>query len=74
MSEEPVFVEVPYSELSESTLNALIEAFVLREGTDYGHSDYPLEKKVQQVRKQLERKEIKIFYNLEEQSFDIIKS
>ena len=37
---------IPFQQLNPDTLNALIEAFVLREGTDYGDSDISLSGKV----------------------------
>ena len=42
---------------SPDALTGVIESFVLREGTDYGERDVPLETKVMQVRRQLERRE-----------------
>ncbi len=61
MSDQPV--EVPYHRLPEELLRRVIEEFVTREGTDYGHSDYALEDKVAQVRKQLERGTAKIVFD-----------
>lgn len=40
---------IPWQEISEDTLHRLIEAFVLREGTDYGEHEIPMEDKVLQV-------------------------
>lgn len=40
--------------VSMEALRGLIEAFVLREGTDYGHVDYTLDQKCAQVAGQLE--------------------
>lgn len=45
-------VQVPYESLSVEVLNAIIEEFVLQEGTDYG-AECSLSDKVEQVRKQL---------------------
>ena len=39
-------VEVPYGELAPATLRAVIESFVLREGTDYGERDASFASKV----------------------------
>ena len=47
------FIEVPYQQLSEEVLQALIEEFITREGTDYGLQDYSLDQKVAQVQRQL---------------------
>jgi uncharacterized protein YheU (UPF0270 family) len=44
--EAPDPIEVPYGELSAELLNAVIESFVLREGTDYGEREFSLEDKV----------------------------
>jgi len=44
---------IPWKELDPDTLNNLIEAFVLREGTDYGEQERSLEQKVEDVRRQL---------------------
>lgn len=43
---------IPHEELSESTLNGIIKAFVLQEGTDYG-VQFSLEEKVTAVKRQI---------------------
>lgn len=65
-------VVVPYTELAEQTLRAVIEAFVLREGTEYGSRDFALEEKVAHVRSQLERGAARIIYDPESNSIDIV--
>jgi len=47
-------VEVPASALEAELLRALIEDYVTREGTDYGHGDYSLDSKVDGVLTQLD--------------------
>jgi uncharacterized protein YheU (UPF0270 family) len=64
-------VEVPYSELSADLLNAVIESFVLREGTDYGEKELSLEDKVARVVGQLKRGEAKIVFDPESESVTI---
>ena len=64
-------VEVPISELAPETLTALIESFVLREGTDYGEREVPLSSKVGQVLKQLERGEARIVFDPVSETVDI---
>lgn len=44
---------VPPESLSAEALRGVIEAFVLREGTDYGHQDYSLEAKCRAVERQI---------------------
>jgi len=63
---------IPYRELSADALRGVIEAFVLREGTDYGETHHSLEDKVQQVLRQLERKEAHIVFDANTESVDII--
>jgi uncharacterized protein len=69
--EAPEPVEVPYTELSSELLHAVIESFVLREGTDYGERELSLEDKVARVVGQLQRGEIKILFDPESESITI---
>lgn len=64
-------VDVPVSELAPETLQALVEAFVLREGTDYGVREVPLDSKVGQVLRQLQRGEARIVFDPITESVDI---
>ncbi len=61
--ETPEPVEVPYSELPADLLNAVIESFVLREGTDYGELEFSLTDKVERVIRQLKKGEVKIVFD-----------
>jgi hypothetical protein len=65
-------VAVPHGELSPEALRGVIEAFVLREGTDYGERDVPFETKVAQVLRQLERGEAQIMYDPDTQGIAIV--
>jgi len=53
-------VAVPHRELVPETLRAVIESFVLREGTDYGAQELTLEQKVSRLMLQLDRGEAQI--------------
>lgn len=46
---------IPLEQLSDETLSAIIENFVLREGTEYGSEDVSLDAKITQVRQQLKQ-------------------
>lgn len=46
-------MRIPYQRLSPDALQGVLEAFVTREGTDYGRDEVPLATKVEQVRQQL---------------------
>jgi hypothetical protein len=56
-------VEVPPESLSAAAIEGVIAAFVLREGTDYGAQETSHETKLEQVRRQLDRREIVIVYD-----------
>jgi uncharacterized protein len=65
-------VEVPHTELPPATLRAVVESFVLREGTDYGERDATFDEKVADVVRQLERREAVIVYDPVSDSVDIV--
>ena len=65
-------VEIPHAELAPATLRAVIESFVLREGTDDGAKDVSFERKVADVMRQLERREAVIVYDPGSDSVDIV--
>ncbi len=67
---EPIVV--PHTELSPETLQAVIESFVLREGTDYGEHEFSLDQKVDKVLRQLERGEAQILFDPETESVAIV--
>jgi uncharacterized protein YheU (UPF0270 family) len=67
---EPVVV--PYTELSEEALRGVLEAFVLREGTEYGERDFSLDQKVAHVVRQLQRGEAQIVFDPESETIDIV--
>ena len=70
--EAPEPVEVPYGELSAELLHAVVESFVLREGTDYGEREYSFEDKVAHVMRQLKKGEAKILFDPESESVTIV--
>lgn len=70
-SESSSAVEIPASSLSKEALRGVIEAFVLQEGTDYGHRDYDLAEKVDHVMRQLERGKASVVFDPETQTCSI---
>ena len=64
-------VEVPFEELSADALRGLAEAFVLREGTDYGATEVSFGVKVEQVLAQLRRREARIVFVPATESVDL---
>jgi uncharacterized protein len=68
---EPVVV-VPHTELDPELLRAVVESFVLREGTDYGEREHSLEQKVARVMQQLERGDAQIIFDPGTESVGIV--
>jgi uncharacterized protein len=68
----PEPVVVPYTELAPELLHAVVESFVLREGTDYGEREISLEAKVARVLMQLKKGEAKILFDPESESVTIV--
>jgi uncharacterized protein YheU (UPF0270 family) len=56
-------VLVPSEALSPEALDGIIDNFILREGTDYGSEEVTRETKIQRVRKQIEKSDVKIVYD-----------
>jgi uncharacterized protein YheU (UPF0270 family) len=65
-------LEIPHAALSADALKGLLESFVLREGTDYGTSEFTLEEKVAHVTAQLQRGEARIVFDPVSESVDIV--
>ena len=65
-------VVIPHAELNEDTLRRVIEAYVLREGTEYGDHDVTLPHKVEQVLAQLRQGTAHIVFHPDSESIDIV--
>ena len=63
---------IPHTALDPETLNRVIESFVLREGTDYGHGQYSIDDKIAAVRRQLNRGEACLTWDAELESCNIV--
>ena len=66
------FIQVPYTELTEELLRAVVESFVLREGTDYGEHELTLEEKVTRMIEQLKKGEANIVFDPASDSVTIL--
>ena len=67
----PPRVLVPWDRLSAAALTSVIEEYVTREGTEYGPADVSLEDKVRQVRRQLERGEVVVLFDLASETVNL---
>ncbi|MFT4564610.1 MAG: hypothetical protein ACI9BW_004379 [Gammaproteobacteria bacterium] len=65
-------VEIPFEQLSDNALRGVAEAFVLREGTEYGEHDYTLDQKVARVIEQLRRGDAAILFDTETETVAIV--
>ena len=65
-------IRVAPDDLEPDTLRAVIESFVLREGTDYGEHETSLETKVAQVLTQLRRGEAHITFDPASESVNVV--
>jgi uncharacterized protein len=63
---------IPHAALAADVLRGVIEAFVLREGTDYGEKEFSLEQKVVHVMAQLERGDVQILFDPTSQTVDLV--
>jgi uncharacterized protein len=73
MTEQPQEpIVVPYTALTPDTLRAVVESYVLREGTEYGERDYTLDDKVAHVMRALELGEARIIFEPVSESIHIV--
>lgn len=63
---------IPLAQLNNETLEAIIEDFILREGTDYGAIDATKKDKIAQVKSQLEQGSALLVYSELHESVNII--
>lgn len=63
---------IPVDSIPPETLNNIIKEHVLREGTDYGEHEVPLETQMQQLKQQLIRQEIVLVYSEIHESVNLL--
>ncbi|WP_298942848.1 YheU family protein [uncultured Psychromonas sp.] len=65
-------MKIPYQQLDQTTLNNLIEQYILREGTDYGEVEFSLQEKTAQITQQIKNEDIYIMYSELNESVTLI--
>ena len=65
-------IRVPLDRVETSQQRALVESFILREGTDYGLHEKTHEHKVAQVMRRLQNGTAHIVFDLRTESFTIM--
>lgn len=66
------FVRVPLQRLQGDVLQALLEEFATRDGTDYGERESPLDDKVGRLRQQLQSEDLQILYDVASEQWDLV--
>ena len=65
-------MKIPYRELSQEALLGVMDAFILREGTDYGHEEITIDQKRSRVLSMLQSGEAEIVFYQESDHIDIV--
>jgi uncharacterized protein YheU (UPF0270 family) len=65
-------IDVPYERLDPETLRNVIQEFVTRDGADWGETGCTLEDKVGQVMQQLRNRKVKIVFDLNSETTNIV--
>jgi len=66
------FVAVPLKRLQDEVLQALLEEFATRDGTDYGERELNLAEKVERLQQQLRASDLHILYDLDCEQWDLV--
>ena len=66
------FIEVPCTRLDPRVLQALLEDYASRDGTDYGAVEHSLEQKVSQLLRQLQSAELQLLYDADSEEWDLV--
>ena len=65
-------MKIPYTELSQEALLGVMDAFILREGTAYGHEEITIDQKRSRVLSMLQSGEAEIVFYQESDHIDIV--
>jgi len=65
-------ITIPIDRLSPEALSGVIEEFITREGTDYGHSEATFEDKERAIRRQLERGDALVVFDPETETTTLL--
>ena len=68
----PQFVEVPPQRLPPEVLQALLEEYASRDGTDYGERELSLQSKVDNLQGQLAANDLCILFEAESEQWDLV--
>lgn len=63
---------IPPQSLAPELLNAVLEEFITREGTDYGAVELELEAKLSQLRRQVMKEEVLLVFDEASESVNLL--
>lgn len=66
------FLEIPVDRLAPDVLEALLEEFASRDGTDYGEVETTVETRVRQLQRQLDNGELILLYDSDSEEWDLL--
>jgi hypothetical protein len=67
-------LEVPPERLSAGALRGLVAEFVTRDGTDYGAREAELERKIEDVMRQVRRGEVRVVFDPATRSANLMRA
>ncbi len=65
-------IDVPYEQIDPQTLRRMIEEFITADWSDFGAEHSELDGKIDQVLRQLKEKRVKVVFNLESKTANIV--
>ncbi len=65
-------LDIPLARLAPDALAGLLEEFASRDGTDYGERELSLEQKVVQLRTQLASGDMRLLYDSDSETWDLV--
>lgn len=66
------FVQIPPDRVPADVLQALLEEFASRDGTDYGERESSLESKVASLQRKLLAKDVQLLFDTESEEWDLV--
>jgi uncharacterized protein YheU (UPF0270 family) len=66
------YTPIPFDQLSKDALAGVIEEFINREGTDYGHTEFSFEQKCEQVLSLIRNGNAQIVFDHQSQTVSIM--
>ncbi len=65
-------IPIPLDRVPADTLQAMLEEYASRDGTDYGERELSLEEKVTNLRGQLDSGALTVLYDLSSEQWDLV--